>query len=150
MNKIQPTYFEYKIITVMFELLLESPVITSQTLKVGTNRCSSILYKLVGQRKLNNLRKFALKLGATNDCCFINFRPRCEISGSHGGELKMTAFWNNTPCCLVEDDRRFRGAYCPHHQGNEMEAVRTSKTSVNFYDTTRGNIPEGCHLLRPR
>jgi hypothetical protein len=27
-----------------------------------------------------------------------------------------------------------------------MEAVRTSETSVNFYETTRRNIPEGCHL----
>jgi hypothetical protein len=26
-----------------------------------------------------------------------------------------------------------------------MEAVRTSETSVNFYETTRRNIPEGCH-----
>jgi hypothetical protein len=28
-----------------------------------------------------------------------------------------------------------------------MEAVKTSETSVNFYETTRRNIPEGCHLL---
>jgi hypothetical protein len=27
-----------------------------------------------------------------------------------------------------------------------MEAVSTSETSVNFYETTRRNIPEGCHL----
>jgi hypothetical protein len=27
-----------------------------------------------------------------------------------------------------------------------MEAVRTSETSVNFYETTRHNIPEGCNL----
>jgi hypothetical protein len=27
-----------------------------------------------------------------------------------------------------------------------MEAVSTSKTSVNFYDTTRRNIPEDSHL----
>jgi hypothetical protein len=27
-----------------------------------------------------------------------------------------------------------------------MEAVRTSETSVNFYETTRRNIQEGCHL----
>jgi hypothetical protein len=27
-----------------------------------------------------------------------------------------------------------------------MEAVRTSETLVNFYETTRRNIPEGCHL----
>jgi hypothetical protein len=28
---------------------------------------------------------------------------------------KMTAFWNITPCTLVEVDRHFRGAYCLHH-----------------------------------
>jgi hypothetical protein len=27
-----------------------------------------------------------------------------------------------------------------------MEAVRTSEMSVNFYETTRRNIPEGCNL----
>jgi hypothetical protein len=27
-----------------------------------------------------------------------------------------------------------------------MEAVSTLETSVNFYDTTRRSIPEGCHL----
>jgi hypothetical protein len=28
-----------------------------------------------------------------------------------------------------------------------MEEVSTSETSVNFYETTRRNIPEGCRLL---
>jgi hypothetical protein len=28
-----------------------------------------------------------------------------------------------------------------------MEAVSTSEISVNFYETTRRNIPESCHLL---
>jgi hypothetical protein len=27
-----------------------------------------------------------------------------------------------------------------------MEALRTSETSVNFYETTRRNILESCHL----
>jgi hypothetical protein len=27
-----------------------------------------------------------------------------------------------------------------------MEVVHTSETPVNFYNTTRRNIPEGCHL----
>jgi hypothetical protein len=33
--------------------------------------------------------------------------------------MKMTAFWDIVPCSLVEVDRRFRGAYCLHHQGDE-------------------------------
>jgi hypothetical protein len=32
--------------------------------------------------------------------------------------LKMTAFWDIAPCSLVEVDRRFRCAYCLHHQGD--------------------------------
>jgi hypothetical protein len=61
--------------------------------------------------------------------------------------MKMTFFWDIALCGLVEDERRFRGAYCPHHQGAlMMEAVSTSETSVNLYDTTQSNIPEDCHL----
>jgi hypothetical protein len=31
--------------------------------------------------------------------------------------MKMTVFSVVEPCSLVETDRRFRGAYCFHHQG---------------------------------
>jgi hypothetical protein len=47
----------------------------------------------------------------------------CEISGSHGGEY----------------ERRFRDAYCLHHQGEEC-------TSVNTNLTTRRYIPEDSKL----
>jgi hypothetical protein len=30
----------------------------------------------------------------------------------------MSIFWDVAPCSLVEIDRRFRGAYCLHHQGD--------------------------------
>jgi hypothetical protein len=63
---------------------------------------------------------------------------------------RRAAFWDNAPCSVMEVGRRFRGAYCLHHQGDEwltMEAASTSETSVNFYQTTRRNIPEGCYLL---
>jgi hypothetical protein len=30
--------------------------------------------------------------------------------------LKITVFWDVAPCSLVEVCRRFRGAYCLHHQ----------------------------------
>jgi hypothetical protein len=52
--------------------------------------------------------------------------------------MKMTVFWDVAPCSLVEIDRRFRGAM--------MEAVTTSETSVNFYQTTRHNIPEDSRI----
>jgi hypothetical protein len=29
----------------------------------------------------------------------------------------MAVFWDDGPCCVVETDLRFRGAYSPHHQG---------------------------------
>jgi hypothetical protein len=33
--------------------------------------------------------------------------------------MKTTAFWDIAPCSLVEVDRRFRGAYCLLHHGDE-------------------------------
>jgi hypothetical protein len=54
---------------------------------------------------------------------------------------------------LVHTDRRFRGAHCIHHQGDEvlmMEAVSTCETSVNIYHTTRLSIPEDSHLYTRR
>jgi hypothetical protein len=51
---------------------------------------------------------------------------------------QMTAFWDTAPCSLVEVDRRFRGAYCLHRiTALMMVAVRISKTSVYFNETTR-------------
>jgi hypothetical protein len=32
--------------------------------------------------------------------------------------MKIRAFWDTAPCSLGVD-RRFRGAYCLHHQGEE-------------------------------
>jgi hypothetical protein len=65
--------------------------------------------------------------------------------------MKMTAFWDTAPYSVAEIDRRFRDAYCLHYQGSTqviavMEAVGISETSVNFHETTRRSIPEGCHL----
>jgi hypothetical protein len=58
------------------------------------------------------------------------------------------------PCNLVEADRRFRVAYCLHHQVDEFalvkEAVCYSETSVYFNDTTRRYIPESYHLQSRR
>jgi hypothetical protein len=59
--------------------------------------------------------------------------------------MTMTTFWVALLCSLVEAERRFGGAYCLHNQGDK-DAVRASETSVNFYETARRNIPEGCHL----
>jgi hypothetical protein len=64
----------------------------------------------------------------------------------------MTAFWDIVPCSLIEVDRRFRGSYCLHHQGDHasiialiMDALYASETSVYFNETIRRYIPE-CYL----
>jgi hypothetical protein len=54
--------------------------------------------------------------------------------------MKLTAFWDIAPCSLIEVDQRFREIALM------IDAVRTSETSVNFYETTWRNIPDGCHL----
>jgi hypothetical protein len=58
---------------------------------------------------------------------------------------KMTFFSDVAPCGRVEIERRVRGAYCLHHQG-DRPAESTSETSVNLYETTRRNIRESGHL----
>jgi hypothetical protein len=55
------------------------------------------------------------------------------------------------PSSLLGIDRRFKGEYCLHHQGDEfialmMEAVRTSEKAVYSNETTRRYIPEGSNL----
>jgi hypothetical protein len=59
--------------------------------------------------------------------------------------MKMAVFWDVAPCSLVDIDRRFRCAYCLHHQALMTETVSTSETSANIYQTTRRNIPEDGH-----
>jgi hypothetical protein len=61
-------------------------------------------------------------------------------------------FWDILPCKIIVD-RRFRGACCLHHQGNE--AARKCETSVDIYLTTRQYIPEdskisSLHILTAR
>jgi hypothetical protein len=50
----------------------------------------------------------------------------------------MTAFWDTAPCSLLGVNRRFRRAYCLHHQDDE--------TSVNSNETIRRYIPEGSRV----
>jgi hypothetical protein len=61
-----------------------------------------------------------------------------EMSGSHGYEYEDIGFWDVALCSLVEVYRRLIALM--------MEAASTSETSVNFYQTTRRNIPEGSRL----
>jgi hypothetical protein len=54
--------------------------------------------------------------------------------------MRVAVFWNVAPCSLAETDRRFRGDYFLIDL--MMEALRTCETSVDFYETTRSNIPQ--------
>jgi hypothetical protein len=72
--------------------------------------------------------------------------------------MKMTVFWDIALCNLIKVDRRFKGAYCHHHQSNKkavywffacgflitlmMDAASTSETSIYFNETTYHYIPE--------
>jgi hypothetical protein len=53
-----------------------------------------------------------------------------EISGYHGDEYE-DVLWDVAPCSLVEIDRRFRGAYCLHHQGDSHNSNDPSEVSVS-------------------
>jgi hypothetical protein len=57
--------------------------------------------------------------------------------------MKFRVFWNVVSCSRVEVDRRFRDAYCHHHQGDHH---RIPETSVHFNVTTRRYIPEDSKL----
>jgi hypothetical protein len=72
----------------------------------------------------------------------MRFLTTCTIYNS-----KMTVFWDGSPCSLVEVYRCFRGAcYDELLIALMMETASTSETSINFYQTTRRNIPEDSHL----
>jgi hypothetical protein len=48
-------------------------------------------------------------------------------------DVKFKVFWDVAPCSHIEVDRRFRGVYSLHPQGDQViEAVRTSETSANL------------------
>jgi hypothetical protein len=84
---------------------------------------------------------YDLKPGITSGVyyTYLNYKSHEDVQ-----IYKMDVSWDVAPCSLVEAYRRFRGAFCLHYQGDE--AVSTSETSVNFYQTTRCNIPEDRHL----
>jgi hypothetical protein len=43
--------------------------------------------------------------------------------------MKTAAFWDIVPCSLVVVDRRFRGAYYLHHQGDEYVVTLIKMTA---------------------
>jgi hypothetical protein len=59
-----------------------------------------------------------------------------EISVLTAASMKMAVFCVVAPCSLAETDRQLLAMIAPM-----TEAVSTSETSVNSYQTTRCNIP---------
>ena len=63
---------------------------------------------------------------------------------------KIQIFWDGKPCQLVNSFRRLEWASCLHLSVEEaeellilMEAVRSSETPVNLYQSTWHDIPDG-------
>lgn len=46
---------------------------------------------------------------------------------------EKTALWNVAPCSLVQDERRFIGAYCLSYEGPEDGDSNLFETWINFY-----------------
>jgi hypothetical protein len=79
-------------------------------------------------------------------CRVLNNYHVGEILGSHGGEYEDDCF---LCCCAVQSGRSlptFQRYLLPPSSGRW---VLTSETSVNFYQTTRRNIPEDSHPELP-
>jgi hypothetical protein len=61
---------------------------------------------------------------------------------------KMTVLWDDAPCSLVETGRRFRGAYCFYHEGDEASLKRrqsppdytAQRPEKNFHTRRRDNL----------
>jgi hypothetical protein len=68
-----------------------------------------------------------------------------EVSDSQCDEYEDDCLLDVAPCSLVETYRRFRGAYCLHHQGG----LYISDTSDSFCQASRRNITEDSSLHTP-
>jgi hypothetical protein len=97
-------------------------IITSA--KVGTRTWESYVVSVLGSMKHDRIKmaqhisqhcKLAQnKLQLTKNELQLLVRSQ----GPTVPSMKMTVFWNVAPCSVVNIDRRFRGAYCFHYQGN--------------------------------
>jgi hypothetical protein len=65
-----------------------------------------------------------------------------ETHGFVRFQVIATTFSDIAPCSLTEIGRRFKAMI--RFVALMMETVSTSETSVNFYESTRRSIPEGC------
>jgi hypothetical protein len=85
-----------------------------------------------------SLQTAIISLNSVNQLFFVMVKF-CGIWGSHGGEYEDGCLLGCSAVYLVEVYQLFRIALM-------MEAVRSSQTLVNFYQTTRRYNPEDSHL----
>jgi hypothetical protein len=80
---------------------------------------------------------------------FLSFTKAVELSVRFevltALSMQIAVFWDLATCSLVYIDRHFGGAYCLHHQGDDM-TVSSSETSIIIYHATRRNNLEDSHL----
>jgi hypothetical protein len=63
-------------------------------------------------------KKYGRKSDQVDTLGYVRFQVLTAAS------MKMTAFWDIKPSCLVEIYRRFGRAYCLHHQGDGQVYMR--------------------------
>jgi hypothetical protein len=62
----------------------------------------------------------------------------------------MTASWDTAPCSLVEVDRRLRGAYYLHHQGDDTDVIIPfSIIRLIHLGLPRSGFPTDCVSIPP-
>jgi hypothetical protein len=94
--------------------LLVLPVDTMQFHNLPHGNTMFMVYpdNLQEQRKLSHKNSTYWSLWNNVVCSMVRFQVVTEAS------MKMTVFWDDVPCSLVEVYRHFRGAYRLHHQGD--------------------------------
>jgi hypothetical protein len=63
--------------------------------------------------------------------------------------MKFRVFWDVAPCSHVEVGRRFGGAYCLHHQGDEFLNFTVSETECSYHYVTLGEVSTPSDPLDP-
>lgn len=102
--------------------------------------------------------KISTSGGNPNACFVIQPSPTdSEDQDTDKARFKTAAavtmeatFWNVTPCTLAGINKCFGGTCCHHLQGTQnVEAVRSSETSVNFSTVGRHILADGnFHIQR--
>jgi hypothetical protein len=63
---------------------------------------------------------------------------------------KIRAFWDVAPCSLVGADRRFRGAYCLYHQGDDWCSTHHPDDGGSTHLSNVGVLQWDYKALHPR